>query len=158
MSHSKKIVRYETLMLTRTEITNEEISMLEKSIEKIVTVADGTMDRFDKWGKYRLAYPVEKHDYGIYILARYTVPSEKIADMVKELAQFFRITCNEIVMRHVNVRLDDSAPDQYAKPDPVDTAGTGSVDAFLKEHKIDSMIDLDDHKDVEKSDINSVEA
>ncbi|MBL4587804.1 30S ribosomal protein S6 [Candidatus Babeliales bacterium] len=161
MSHSQKAVRYETLMLTRTEITNEEIAMLEKSIAKIVTDADGLMDKFDKWGKYRLAYPVEKNDYGVYFLARYKVPTEKVSAMVKELALFFRIKCNEIVMRHVNVRLEDNAPEQYKKPESVDTAGTASVDEFLKEHKIDSMIDLDDNQDAkssEKIESESVEA
>ncbi len=130
------MIRYETLMLTRTEITNEELSMLEKNIEKIVNAANGVVVRFDKWGKYRLAYPIKKNDYGIYILVRYNVPAEKISAMTKELAQFFRIACSEIVMRHVNVRLEQDAPENYKKPESIETAGTGSVDFFLKQHKI----------------------
>jgi small subunit ribosomal protein S6 len=133
------MIRYETLMLTRTEITNEELAMLEKSIEKIVNAADGVVKRFDKWGKYRLAYPIQKSDYGIYIYIRYDVPANKIAAMTKELAQFFRIACSEIVMRHVNVRLDHDAPENYKKPESIETAGTGSVDFFLKQHKIGDM-------------------
>lgn len=134
------MIRYETLMLARTEITNEELAMLEKSIEKIVTTAGGSMVAFDKWGKYRLAYQVQKNDYGIYILARYNVPANTVTAMVKELAQFFRISCNEIVMRHVDVRLPKDAPTMYKKPDSVETAGTSNVDAFLKEHKMDGML------------------
>lgn len=152
------MIRYETLMLTRPELTNEELAMLEKNIEKIVTTATGVVKKFDKWGKYRLAYSVEKNDYGIYILVRYDVPSHQVAAMVKELAQFFRIACSEIVMRHVNVRLADDAPDHYKKPESVETLGTGSVDAFLKQHKIDSMINLDDLEDYEEESHSDVEA
>jgi small subunit ribosomal protein S6 len=152
------MIRYETLMLTRPELTNEELTMLEKNIEKIVTTASGVVKKFDKWGKYRLAYSVEKNDYGIYILVRYDVPSHQVAAMVKELAQFFRIACSEIVMRHVNVRLADDAPEQYKKPESVETLGTGSVDAFLKQHKIDSMINLDDLEDYEEESHSDVEA
>lgn len=147
------MIRYETLMLTRTEITNDELTMLEKNIEKIVNSASGVINRFDKWGKYRLAYPVEKNDYGIYILVRYNVPAEKIASMTKELAQFFRIACSEIVMRHVNVRLDQNASEHYKKPESIETAGTGSVDFFLRQHKSDDMngpdglLNIDDFDD-----------
>ena len=152
------MIRYETLMLTRPELTNEELAMLEKNIEKIVTTATGVVKKFDKWGKYRLAYSVEKNDYGIYILVRYDVPSHQVAAMVKELAQFFRIACSEIVMRNVNVRLADDAPDHYKKPESVETLGTGSVDAFLKQHKIDSMINLDDLEEYEEETHSDVEA
>ncbi len=152
------MIRYETLMLTRPELTNEELAMLEKNIERIVTTATGVVKKFDKWGKHRLAYSVEKNDYGIYILVRYDVPSHQVAAMVKELAQFFRIACSEIVMRHVNVRLADDAPDQYKKPESVEMLGTGSVDAFLKQHKIDSMINLDDLEDYEEESHTDVEA
>lgn len=134
------MIRYETLMLAKTELTNEEFSMLEKSIEKLVNTAKGKFSSFDKWGKFRLAYPVKKSDYGIYILARYDVPAEEIEAFSKELLSFFRIKCNELVMRHVNVRLDKSAPSLYKRPDSVEHAGSSNLDSFLKENKMDKIL------------------
>jgi ribosomal protein S6 len=135
------MIRYETLMLAKTELTNEEYSMLEKSIEKLVATAKGSFSGFDKWGKIRLAYPVKKSDYGIYILARYEIPAGELEAFSKELLQFFRIKCNELVMRHVNVRLAKDATSLYKRPDSVDHAsGSSNLDSFLKENKMDKIL------------------
>lgn len=135
------MIRYETLMLAKTELTNEEFSMLEKTIEKLVTTAKGKLAGFDKWGKFRLAYPVKKSDYGIYLLARYEVPSHEIDAFSKELLSFFRIKVNELVMRHVSVRLEGDSSAAYKRPDSVDHAnGSSNLDSFLKENKMDKLL------------------
>src|SRR5690242_20300398 len=112
---------YETLMLARSEITNDELSMLEKQFDKYLTDAKGKVTAFDKWGKYRLAYQVGKNDYGVYVLARYQVPGEKITNMLEELNTFLKIKCNEIVLRHVTKKLA-TASTSYNKPDAIDSA------------------------------------
>jgi small subunit ribosomal protein S6 len=132
--------RYETLFLVRTEATDEETSMLEKSLDKVVSEANGKVSTFDKWGKYRLAYPVNKNNNGVYILARYQVPADKAEKILTEFDTFLKIKCHELVLRHVNIKLKPNAPATYLKPDPIEMSRSGSLDSFLKENKIENLL------------------
>jgi small subunit ribosomal protein S6 len=132
--------RYETLILAGTQITADELSMLENFFEKITTENKGKVVSFDKWGKYRLAYPVQKHDYGIYLLVRYELPQIGSENAFKDLNTFFKIKCNEIVMRNFTKKLKKDAPVNYKKPDPVDNGRKGGFDTFLKENKMDTFL------------------
>ena len=136
------MVNYETLMLARTEITNDELSALERQIDKILTARKGKMTVFDRWGKYKLAYPVEKNVYGVYALSRYQVPKEELGEFFKELDTLFRIKYNEVVMRHVNMKLDGEVSSIYKHPEAIDShGGTSNLDSFIKENKMEGLID-----------------
>jgi ribosomal protein S6 len=134
------MVRYETLFLTRTELTDDESSMIERQLDKLVTDAEGTFDTFDKWGKYKLAFPVKKHTHGIYILSRYQLPSQSAAKVLEEFSQFLKIKCNEIVMRHVTIKIKPNAATTYNKPDPIDMSRGSGLDTFFKDNKIESLL------------------
>lgn len=141
------MLRYETLVLARTEITNDELSMLEKFFDKHVGNAKGTVDVFDKWGKLRLAYPVGKYDYGMYVLARFQLPKDNVGAIIKEIDAFLKFKCNEFVLRHVTVSVAKNAPTTYERPDSVDVGRSGNLDSFLKENKVENLL-----KTVENSD------
>ena len=80
------------------EVKTNLVERAEKAktsfFEKITADGKGKVVSFDRWGKYRLAYPVQKNDYGIYMLVRYELPREAVEDAFKELDTFFRIKCN----------------------------------------------------------------
>lgn len=134
------MLRYETLLLARTEMSDDESSMLERQLDKIVSDVQGKLDSFDKWGKYRLAYPVKKNGHGVYILARYQLPEQHATQALQEFDMFLKLKCNELVLRHANVRLKANAPTSYAKPDPIDMSRGGSLDAFFKENKFENLL------------------
>ena len=135
--------RYETLMLLSTEMTNDELAAIEQQFEHLISQAKGEMFSFDKWGKYHLAYPVNKNDYGVYVLTRYNLPQGALADITKELNHFFKIKCSDVVMRFVNKRLDEDAPKDYIKPEPVDSGGRKSFDSFIKDNKMQGILSTD---------------
>jgi hypothetical protein len=56
------------------------------------------------------------------------------------MALFMKIKCNELVMRHVNVRIKPDAPSTYIKPEPIDISRSGSVDTFFKENKFENLL------------------
>ncbi len=116
------MVRYETLMLVRSESTAEDRAFLEKSITALVAQHGGVFGSFDQWGKFKLAYPVEKESYGLYILVRYQLPVSSTDKFLKDLYMFFRIKTGEFLLRHVNVRLEDDAPTNYLRPEAYDSA------------------------------------
>lgn len=135
------LVRYETLLLVSTDVTDDELSMIEKNFDLISSNAKGKVSRFDKWGKYRLAYPVNKSAYGVYILVRYELPKETASKALPEIETLLKIKCNEIVWRHVTTKLHPNAPQAYHKPEPVDVARTSNIDSLLKENRVGNLLD-----------------
>lgn len=128
------MVRYETLILVRSESTAEDRAFLEKSISGMISQFNGVVSTFDQWGKLRLAYPVAKENYGLYILVRYELPVEAVAQFTKDLHMFFRIKASEFVFRFVNVRLEADAPTTYVRPEPVDSAkALAEAGSFVRE-------------------------
>jgi small subunit ribosomal protein S6 len=149
------MLRYETLLLGKTEMTEDDIAALERSFDTIITAGQGKLSSFDKWGKYRLAFPVEKQTQGIYILVRYELPVAGTGATINKVDEFLKIKCNELVLRHVNIRLKANAPTTYMKPDPIDAIRTGTVDAFIKDNKIDTLLNsVHDADDSSADDIN----
>jgi len=68
----------------------------------VVTAAGGTIDKTEKWGKRRLAYRVDKHREGYYVLLQFTCGPET----VKELERRLRVT--DAVIKFLTVRIDET--------------------------------------------------
>ena len=81
--------RYETLILSVPEITKDECSWLEMETSKIIEKSDAVLISFDKWGKYRLAYPIQKNGYGVYFLVRFETEKDNYTELLKEMKIFF---------------------------------------------------------------------
>lgn len=135
------MLKYETLFLATSEITDDEISSIEQELDKLLATYKGKLTLYDKWGKYRLAFPVNKSDYGVYILARYEFEDgAKVSDFVKEFDVFVKIKCHEFIMRYATIKLSPKAASTYNKPDPIDSARSTNVDKFLKENKMEGIL------------------
>ncbi len=147
--------RYETLILTSPEITEDEIGLLERHFYNNLSDHNGQVTAFDKWGKLRLAYPIKGNDYGLYILIRYEASEEYTTTFLKELDTFFKIKCSDFVMRHVTIKLNKNAPTAYLKPESIDSARSSSVDSFLKDNKMEgllSSVDMDNGNGLDEDD------
>ncbi len=132
--------RYETLFLLHTEITDDDTTGLERQFEKIITSAKGSVDSIDNWGKCKLAYPVNKSLYGIYLLIRYSLPENASKETFNAIDHFIRIKCNELVSRYVTIKIKHDAPATYARPEPVSSTRSGSADQFFKDKKIETLL------------------
>ncbi len=120
---------YETLVLLRTDSTEERIKLLEKTISNAVESANGTVVTFDRWGKYKLAYPIERQSYGIYILSRYDLPDDKVKSFFSDFSSNIQVKFSDFVMRHVNVALKPAqAGAEYKKPSAIDETESASSD------------------------------
>jgi len=139
--------RYETLVLARSEITGDDLSLIERHIEKLVTEGKGSLKSFDQWGKCRLAYPVNKNNYGVYCLARFDLPSETVKSVLDELNSFIKIKCHETVTRYTTVKLAKNAPDDYMRPETVAASRTSTLD----QSKIKNLLNTVDNAPAEKT-------
>ena len=136
--------RYEILMLSVPEITDDEAKGIEKNLEDTIKTYKGAVISFERWGKYRLAYPVKKHDYGIYFLARFEVSDAP--KLFEEIRSSFAVRYNDSIMRHVVMKLDSKQSLEYRRPPMVEDAPTTDVNSFLRKNKMDGLISSDDRR------------
>lgn len=134
--HSYMLARYETLLLTIPEITADEAKSLESQVERIIKDAKGAVVSFEKWGKYRLSYPIRKNDYGVYFLARFEGPGS----VVEEIRNLLAVKLHELIMRQMTVQLDPKASLTYQRPPSLEDTPTRDVNTFLKENKMEGLI------------------
>lgn len=86
--------RYEVMYIV--DPNNEEkADDIKKKIEGIVTGREGSVDSFEVIGKKRLAYPIAKRQYGIYILLHLRGDGR----IIQALDYFLRM--NPTVLRYI---------------------------------------------------------
>src|SRR5579863_10171653 len=93
---------YEELFIIKPDATEEEIDLLIEQLKAVITGAGGTLDKLEKWGKRRLAYRVDKHREGSYVLFQFTAKPET----VKELERRLRVM--DAVIKFLTVRIDET--------------------------------------------------
>jgi len=126
-------------MLAVPELTKDENTNLEKGFDAVIRGVKGSVISFERWGKYRLAFPVRKNDYGIYFLARFE--AEDTSPALDNLKTFFTIKVNNIVMRNVITRLAPDASLAYQRPKSLEEAASSrDVGTFLKENKMEGLM------------------
>ena len=133
------MVNYETLILAAPEITNEEATKFESQFTKMVKEYKGNITSFDRWGKYKLAYPVKKNEYGVYFLTRFELPSEQKDSFFKELKDLFKIRYNELIMRNLTSVLVPGKSLDYTKPRSLEETPQ-DIDSFLQKNKMKGIL------------------
>jgi small subunit ribosomal protein S6 len=93
---------YEELFIVKPEVPEEEIDVFIEQMKGHIAHAGGTVDKVEKWGKRRLAYKVEKHKEGSYVLLQFTAGAEA----VKEVERRLRVA--DQVIKFLTVRIDET--------------------------------------------------
>jgi small subunit ribosomal protein S6 len=109
------MVRYEILMLTIPEVTEDEIKSIESQLQGILRGAKGALVSFERWGKYKLCYPVKKNEYGVYFLVRYELPGESI-EVLNEIKALINVKFYDLIMRSMITVLDPKQSLVYQRP------------------------------------------
>lgn len=63
---------YEMLYIINSEIEEEAREALISKFEAIVTDNGGKIEKIDKWGVKKFAYPIDYKNEGFYVLMAYT--------------------------------------------------------------------------------------
>lgn len=131
--------RYETLFLTVPEITKDEAILIEKQFDELVNLAHGKILSFERWGKYRLAYPIANNDYGVYFLARFEIDSDQANKFLNDLRLFLSIKHGSLAKRNMTTVLPLSKPLAYQRPESLEETPQ-DVDDFLRKNKMGGLI------------------
>src|SRR6266571_6332163 len=94
---------YEIMFIVNPTVAEEEIDKINTQIEGVVTSGGGAIEKIEKMGKRRLAYNVDKHREGYYVL--FVIAAN--GDIVKECERRLRVM--DAVIKYLTVRTDEDA-------------------------------------------------
>ena len=92
---------YEIMFIVDLNMSEEEIDQLNSQVESVVTESGGKVENIEKMGRRKLAYEIQRHKEGIYVLFRVSAEG----DFVKEVERRFRVM--DSVLRYLTVRVDE---------------------------------------------------
>ncbi|MCK9275830.1 MAG: 30S ribosomal protein S6 [Syntrophales bacterium] len=93
--------RYEVVYISFDDLSEDEFENQLERYTSIVSKMDGKVIKIEKWGKRRLAYPIQKRKDGVYVLIDFAGDNR----IVSELERNFRI--DDKVMRFISVKTHD---------------------------------------------------
>lgn len=116
------MIYYEILMLFKPDTSKEVYEDFKVKLEKMISMDfNGKVETFDHWGKYLLAYQIEKNEYGIYVLVRFGVEINK-KEVLNKIKTLFTLKFNNILMRYIIVNIGSILSAEYSKPDSLEDA------------------------------------
>lgn len=130
--------KYEIGFIINPEATEEDVKKVVDNVNQIIKKDKGVVENVDEWGRKKLAYPINKHNEGIYVF----INSEGEGSTYAKVER--RLKLSEQVMRFIILRLDDrlrkanrltkkwQRQEKYAKksapPAPKPPAGDESIE------------------------------
>lgn len=91
---------YEELFIVKPDSTEEDIDQVVEQLRQVITDGGGAIEKVEKWGLRKLAYRVQKHNDGNYILLQFS----SSPDTVKEIERRLRVA--DQVLKFITVRID----------------------------------------------------
>lgn len=92
---------YECLFIVNPNFDGDGISTVIEKVTGYVKEADAEVANIQHWGKRRLAYQIEKQQYGNYVLMHLNGEAPKITDLQRSLE------LDDSVLAYLTVRLDE---------------------------------------------------
>ena len=92
---------YEHVVVTRPDISPQQVDGLVEDITKIVTEASGTVGKTEYWGLRNLSYPIKKSRKAHYSLINIDAPGS----VLHEIERRHRI--NEDVLRFLTIKVEE---------------------------------------------------
>lgn len=100
---------YESVVILNAALEDEHIESTLTRIEEILKTNGAEISEVEKWGRKRLAYPIQKSKSGYYAIFRFEAMSETIA----ELERIYRL--DETVVRYLTIVLGKEDLEHIAK-------------------------------------------
>lgn len=90
---------YESVVILNAALEDEQIETTLTRIQETLKTNGAEISEIERWGRKRLAYPIQKSKSGYYAIFRFESPTETI----KELERIYRL--DETIVRYLTIML-----------------------------------------------------
>lgn len=120
--------QYETGYILSPALSEEETTQFIQQMADIVAQKKGRMVRQDVWGKRRLAYPIKRHQEGVFVFFTYEGPGDVSTELERRFKQtdavirFMTVLKDprDLVRRKKKRRAEEAAPAPSPAPAPAE--------------------------------------
>ena len=139
---------YELMYIIDSSLEQEEISKVKKEVDNFLTSEGSDIYSRSDWGRTRLAYEIEKQNYGHYIVLKFAAKP----GLIKQLREKFGLM--DAILSHLCVSLDEEperiAEEEIERKKPVSTYDS-TVSKVTKDDEKTGKDDEKTGKDDEKT-------
>lgn len=89
---------YETTYIAQPDLPETELSRLTEKFQGIIEARSGSVLVRDDMGRRKLAYPIGKHAYGVYVYLNYVGPADIVLEVERNLRN------EDTIIRFLTVR------------------------------------------------------
>ncbi|MGB9701329.1 MAG: 30S ribosomal protein S6 [Candidatus Kapaibacteriota bacterium] len=100
---------YETTFIVNAALEDNDIEAVITKVLNQVTNNGGNIQEINKWGRRRLAYPINKKHNGFYVHALFEV----LPEFVPQLERY--LTLDDTILRHLTLQVDKKLLELRAK-------------------------------------------
>jgi small subunit ribosomal protein S6 len=95
--------KYEALYIVAPQLTDAEVQTIADKYKTLVETHEGSVESAGKWEKRKLAYEIEGHKEGNYIMMHFEAPANLPAELNRQMRN------NDEVIRHRIYLREDGA-------------------------------------------------
>ena len=92
---------YELVLIISPEIPEEDVPSAIDKVNQFSTGRGGSVGGVNRWGRRKLAYPIQRHLEGNYVVTQFRLDPDQVAGLEASLG------LAEEVIRHLVVRTDE---------------------------------------------------
>ena len=92
---------YEMVMIISPDVAEEDVPGTIDKVTDYITSKGGEVTQVDRWGKKKMAYPINRFSEGNYVVSRFKIEP----GMTTELEASLKIS--EQILRHMLVRIGE---------------------------------------------------
>lgn len=89
--------QYEETIVVDGSLENEQVSEVVKKVEELIQTHGGQISDVNRWGRRKLAYPIQKKVQGYYVVIRFEAKGEAISPIEHEFEM------NENILRYLTI-------------------------------------------------------
>jgi small subunit ribosomal protein S6 len=102
MAETQQLAReYELIYILKPSVSPSEARKVADKVTEVVDKRGAKLTRVDNWGKRKLAYPIKKHQRGVFVFVKLVGFTDVVAELERNLRNL------DEVMRYQTVRVKD---------------------------------------------------
>jgi small subunit ribosomal protein S6 len=98
---SEKVQKYELMLVLKPLLPDDVRKAIHKSVVSTLEEMDGDLVDTDVWGKRYLAYEIEGHNEGYYMLYHFHLPPAEVTEFKRLLSQ------KQEILRSMVIKIDE---------------------------------------------------
>lgn len=104
---------YEMMYILRPDLSEEQVQQEIAKYRDFLKDYNPEDVSIKNWGRRRLAYPIKKHNDGIYVQMNYTANGKQVAPLERAMR------LSDEVIRYLTIKIEKGRPVAQPTPEPV---------------------------------------